>query len=189
MTPPPTVQEADLHALVDGELSAERRRDVEDHLSRRPEDAALVEGWRRQNAALRAAFEPVARETPPLSLRNAAVRNAAPGAAPIETGAIHWGRPSGPSSRSVRRLDEARESRRKRAFLSTAAALLVGAALAAAAVLAFTRPPTPSGAAGAGDISAKPGDISAKLCGSRGHLLSHLCAGRAAGRVRRGSSR
>ena len=77
MTPPPSVQEADLHALVDGELSAERRRDVEDHLSRRPEDAALVEGWRRQNAALRAAFEPVARETPPLSLRNAAVRNAA----------------------------------------------------------------------------------------------------------------
>ena len=108
MTPPPSVQEADLHALVDGELSAERRRDVEDHLSRHPEDAALVEGWRRQNAALRAAFEPVARETPPLSLRNAAVRNAAPGAAPIETGAIHWGRPSGPS-RSVRRLDEARE--------------------------------------------------------------------------------
>ena len=134
MTPPPSVQEADLHALVDGELSAERRRDVEDHLSRRPEDAALVEGWRRQNAALRAAFEPVARETPPLSLRNAAVRNAAAGAAPIETGAIHWGRPSGPS-RSVRRLDEARESRRKRAFLSTAAALLVGAALAGAAVL------------------------------------------------------
>jgi anti-sigma factor RsiW len=146
MTPPPSVQEADLHALVDGELSAERRRDVEDHLSRHPEDAALVEGWRRQNAALRAAFEPVARETPPLSLRNAAVRNAAPGAAPIETGAIHWGRPSGPS-RSVRRLDEARESRRKRAFLSTAAALLVGAALAAAAVLAFTRPPASSGAA------------------------------------------
>ena len=144
MTPPPTIQEGDLHALVDGELSAERRRDVEDHLSRRPEDAALVEGWRRQNAALRAAFEPVARETPPLSLRNAAVRNAAPGAAPIETGAIHWGRPSGPA-RSVRRLDEARESRRKRAFLSTAAALLVGAALAAAAVLAFTRSPTPSG--------------------------------------------
>ena len=161
MTPPPTIQEGDLHALVDGELSAERRRDVEDHLSRHPEDAALVEGWRRQNAALRAAFEPVARETPPLSLRNAAVRNAAPGAAPIETGAIHWGRPSGPSSRSVRRLDEARESRRKRAFLSTAAALLVGAALAGAAVLSFTRPPTPSGAAGP-EISAQSPVISAQ---------------------------
>ena len=71
---PSLIEEADLHALVDGELDAERRRKVEDHLLQHPEDAALVEGWRRQNAALRAAFEPVALETPPLSLREAAAR-------------------------------------------------------------------------------------------------------------------
>ncbi len=145
MNPPARIEEADLHALVDGEISAERRRDVEDHLLQHPEDAAIVENWRRQNAALRAAFEPVAQETPPLSLRNAAVRNAAVGAAPIETGAIHWGRPSSP--RTVRRLDEARESRRKRALVSSAAALLVGAALAGAVVFVFTRPPSVAGPA------------------------------------------
>jgi anti-sigma factor RsiW len=126
------VEVADLHALVDGEISLERRRQVEDHLLQHPEDAALVENWRRQNAALRAAFEPVAAETPPLSLRNAAARNAASGPPPIETGAIHWGRPS--SSRSVRRLDEARESRRKKAALSFALTLLAGAALAGGAI-------------------------------------------------------
>ena len=140
MSPPARIEEADLHALVDGEMSIEQRRNVEDHLLQHPEDAALVESWRRQNAALRAAFEAVAREPPPLSLRNAAVRNAAVGAAPIETGAIHWGRPSG-SSRSVRRIDDARESRRKRAWFSLAAALVVGAALAGAVVLVFTRSP------------------------------------------------
>ncbi|PPD08828.1 MAG: anti-sigma factor, partial [Methylocystis sp.] len=95
MTPSALIEEADLHALVDGELDPERRRKVEDHLLQHPEDAALVEGWRRQNAALRAAFEPVALETPPLSLREAAARPPAPpaGQGPIETGAIHWGRP------------------------------------------------------------------------------------------------
>ncbi|MGA8171172.1 MAG: anti-sigma factor [Methylocystis sp.] len=142
------IEEADLHALVDGEISVERRHAVEDHLLQHPEDAALVENWRRQNAALRAAFEPVAQETPPLSLRNAAARNAAAGGgAPIETGVIHWGRPSG-SPRSVRRLDEARGSRRKKALLSAAMAVLVGAALAGALVYAFTRPPIPPGASG-----------------------------------------
>jgi len=151
MNPPARIEEADLHALVDGEITAERRRDVEDHLLQHPEDAAIVENWRRQNAALRAAFEPVAQETPPLSLRNAAVRNAALGAAPIETGAIHWGRPSSP--RTVRRLDEARENRRKRALVSSAAALLVGAALAGAVVFVFTRPQSSPGAAGPAAIA------------------------------------
>src|SRR5271165_6586858 len=102
----PALDEADLHALVDNEISGEERRRVEDHLASCPEDAALVEGWRRQNAALRAAFEPVAQERPPLSLRNAAQRNAATSAPPIESGAIHWGRPSN-STRSLRRSEEA----------------------------------------------------------------------------------
>ena len=140
MGPSPAMEEADLHALVDNEISGEERRRVEDHLAGCPEDAALVEGWRRQNAALRAAFEPVAQERPPLSLRNAAQRNAAAGAPPIESGAIHWGRPSN-STRSMRRFEEESAGRRRaRALASTFGALLVGAAIAGAAVFVLTRP-------------------------------------------------
>jgi len=135
----PAIDEADLHALVDNEISGEERRRVEDHLAVSPEDAALVEGWRRQNAALRAAFEPVAQERPPLSLRNAAQRNAATGAPPIESGAIHWGRPS-TSTRSLRRFEEASGSRQAQAIASTIGALLVGAAIAGAAVFVLTHP-------------------------------------------------
>ena len=138
MTPSALVEEADLHALVDGELDPERRRKVEDHLLQHPEDAALVEGWRRQNAALRAAFEPVALETLPLSLRDAATRTPLPpqGEGPIETGAIHWGRP-GAAPRPTRRLDEIRASRRRQAILSTVLTLLAAAAVAAVAALVF----------------------------------------------------
>jgi anti-sigma factor RsiW len=148
------VEEADLHALVDGELDSERRRKVEDHLLQHPQDAALVEGWRRQNAALRAAFEHVAHETPPLSLRGAALRGGGPalGQAPIETGAIHWGRPTGPA-RSVRRLDELRKSRRKQTVVSLLLALVAGAAVAGAAVLALTRSPPPPSPPAAANLS------------------------------------
>ncbi|CCJ06765.1 anti-sigma factor [Methylocystis sp. SC2] len=146
MTPSALIEEADLHALVDGELDPERRRKVEDHLLQHPEDAALVEGWRRQNAALRAAFEPVALETPPLSLREAAARPPAPpaGQGPIETGAIHWGRP-GAAPRPTRKLDEIRASRRRQALASTLLTLIAGAAVAAATLLFLaSRPPAQS---------------------------------------------
>lgn len=129
------IGEADLHALVDGELDAERRRKVEDHLLTHPADAALVEGWRRQNAALRAAFEPAALEMLPLSLKDAATRTNAPQQGPIETGAIHWGRPG--ASRPSQRLDEIRASRRRQAALSTVLTLLAGAAVAGLAALVF----------------------------------------------------
>ncbi|HYA80752.1 MAG TPA: anti-sigma factor [Methylocystis sp.] len=118
------MDESELHALIDGELSAQRRREVEDYLLAHKEDAALVENWRRQNAALRAAFEPVALETPPLSLRNAAARNAAALTPPIESGAIHWGRPSS-SFRPGRRFDETKGGRARRALIAAAALLLV----------------------------------------------------------------
>lgn len=138
MTPSALVEEADLHALVDGELDPERRRKVEDHLLQHPEDAALVETWRRQNAALRAAFEPVAQEPPPLSLRGAVSRRGAslPQQGPIETGAVHWGRPSG-SARPQRRLDEIRQSRRRQVFATVVLALLAGALAAGAGILVF----------------------------------------------------
>jgi anti-sigma factor RsiW len=127
------IEETELHALVDGELDPERRRRVEDHLLTHVEDAALVEGWRRQNAALRAAFEPVALEMLPLSLRDAAVRTPAAQQGPIETGAIHWGRPG--ASRPAQRLDEIRATRRRQAIVSTILTLLAGAAVAGLAAL------------------------------------------------------
>lgn len=133
MSSSPIIEETDLHALVDGELDPERRRKVEDHLLQHPEDAALVEGWRRQNAALRAAFEPVALEVLPLSLRDAATRTQASQQGPIETGAIHWGRPG--ASRPAPRLDDLRASRRRQALLSTMLTLLTGAAVAGLAAL------------------------------------------------------
>lgn len=128
MTSGSGIEEVDLHALVDGELDAERRRQVEDHLLAHPDDAALVEGWRRQNAALRAAFEPVTLEMLPLSLKDAATRAPAPAQGPIETGAIHWGRPG--ASRPAQRLDQLRANRRKQALVSTMLTLLAGAAVA-----------------------------------------------------------
>lgn len=132
-----TIGESDLHALVDGELDPERRRRVEDHLLTHPGDSALVEGWRRQNAALRAAFEPVALEPTPLSLREVAARPPAPqGEGPIETGAVHWGRP-GAAPRSPRRPEDIRASRRRQALVSSILTLFAGAAVAAAGLLIF----------------------------------------------------
>ncbi len=143
MTISERIEDADLHALVDGELDPERRRKVEDHLLQHPEHAATVEGWRRQNAALRAAFEPIALESPPLSLREAATRPPAPaqGQRPIETGAIHWGRP-GAAPRPPRRVEEMRVNRRRQAIISSLVTLLAGAAIAgAAAFVSIGRPP------------------------------------------------
>lgn len=135
MTNGNSIDEADLHALVDGELDAERRRKVEDHVLAHPEHAALVEGWRRQNAALRAAFEPVALEMLPLSLKDATTRAPAAAQGPIETGAIHWGRPGAP--RPSQRLDQLRANRRRQALLSALLTLLAGAAVAGLAALIF----------------------------------------------------
>ena len=140
MTGQTRIEESELHALVDGELDSDLRRKVEDHLLQHPEDAAVVEAWRRQNAALRAAFGHVAHEPAPLALRTAAARNVA-AQAPIETGAIHWGRPS--SSARPRRLDDLRASRRKQAIVSSLLTLLAGAVVAGVAILAFTGPNTP----------------------------------------------
>lgn len=136
MSPPSTfIDETDLHALVDGELDPDHRRRVEDHLLLHPADAALVEDWRRQNAALRAAFEPIALETPPLSLRTAATRAAAQSQGPIETGATHWGRPSG--TPRPRRIEDLRVRQRRQAALISALLLVSGLALAGLAAFVF----------------------------------------------------
>ena len=63
------VTEADLHGYADGRLDAARRPAVEAWLAARPERAAEVAHWQRQNAALKALFEPVASEPVPARLK------------------------------------------------------------------------------------------------------------------------
>jgi len=63
------ISEHDLHALLDGQLAEERRAAVERWLQTHPEDAARLAGWRRQNAAIEAAFGAVANEPVPERLR------------------------------------------------------------------------------------------------------------------------
>lgn len=63
-----TISDAELNALVDGELLPERRAQVESWLATQPEAAARVESWRRQNDILRAAFSRIAHEAVPQAL-------------------------------------------------------------------------------------------------------------------------
>jgi anti-sigma factor RsiW len=131
----------ELHAFVDGELDSERRRAVEDRLVQQPEKASLVEGWRRQNAALRAAFAHVAQEPLPAMMRLGGATSARSGLASpdhglIETGVIHWGRPSG-ATRTTRRVDALRRNR-QRTILSWLMTGLVCVFIAGAAFIVFT---------------------------------------------------
>jgi anti-sigma factor RsiW len=63
-----SIGESDLHAYVDGELNHEGRAEVEAHLSNNAEDAAKVAAFRAQNAALKAALDPVLQEPLPKRL-------------------------------------------------------------------------------------------------------------------------
>ena len=103
MTPiPPSdspVTEADLHALVDDQLTSERQREVQEYLSQRPEEAERVESYRTQKRELRALFDPVLGEALPARLQRAArpqtpwylQRLAAGVAIAVISGAAGWG--------------------------------------------------------------------------------------------------
>ncbi|HEX9628148.1 MAG TPA: anti-sigma factor [Acidiferrobacterales bacterium] len=65
------VTDADLHAYVDDQLEAGRRREVEDYLHAHAQAAARVEEYRRVNAGLRALYDPVLGEPVPAALRPA----------------------------------------------------------------------------------------------------------------------
>ncbi|PKR51894.1 anti-sigma factor family protein [Thalassospira marina] len=54
------IGEDDLHGYVDGQLSAERHRQVEEWLKDNPEAARDVASWQAQNMALQDLFQPVA---------------------------------------------------------------------------------------------------------------------------------
>jgi anti-sigma factor RsiW len=64
-----SVRKFDLHAFVDGQLDAERRRTVAAHLGENPDAARRVEAYQRQKKALRAMLDPVLEETLPRGLR------------------------------------------------------------------------------------------------------------------------
>jgi anti-sigma factor RsiW len=59
------VNEDELHALVDGELPADRREAVTTWLAEHPEQAALVATWQAQAEAIRARYGAVAEEPVP----------------------------------------------------------------------------------------------------------------------------
>lgn len=59
------ITESDLQAYVDGALPEARRGEVENYLGTHAEDAERVAAYRRQNAALRALYEPVCEEQVP----------------------------------------------------------------------------------------------------------------------------
>jgi len=60
-----SVTEDELHALVDGELAADRRNAVEAWLATHPGDADRVAAWRAQADAIRARYGALASELPP----------------------------------------------------------------------------------------------------------------------------
>ena len=62
------VTEDELHAYVDNELPAERRRDVEAWLAGHPDDAERVRAWRAMAEALHARYDSVADEAVPKRL-------------------------------------------------------------------------------------------------------------------------
>ena len=64
-----SVRKFDLHAFVDGQLDAERRRVVAAYLGANPEAARRVAAYQRQKKALRALLDPVLDETLPRGLR------------------------------------------------------------------------------------------------------------------------
>lgn len=60
--------DVDLHAFVDGQISAVRHAAVSRYLAGSPEDAAKVAQWQRQNETIRALFTPTRSEPVPLWL-------------------------------------------------------------------------------------------------------------------------
>jgi anti-sigma factor RsiW len=63
------ITDTDLHAWLDGELTAERRAEVDAWLHAQPEDAARVRLWAADRDVLRLQFEAVLAESVPARLR------------------------------------------------------------------------------------------------------------------------
>jgi anti-sigma factor RsiW len=74
------MREDDLQAFVDNALDKARRGEVEAYLAERPEEAARVQAYRAQDAAMRALFDPVLADPIPAAL---AARPATPRWRPV----------------------------------------------------------------------------------------------------------
>lgn len=66
------VSEDELHALLDGQLQATQRAELEARLARDPAASVTLQAWQRQQAALRALHQAVLQEPLPASLLAAA---------------------------------------------------------------------------------------------------------------------
>jgi anti-sigma factor RsiW len=62
------ITESDLHAYVDGRLSAPDRAEVDAYLADHPEDSDRVKAWREHSGALRALYDPILGEPVPAEL-------------------------------------------------------------------------------------------------------------------------
>ncbi len=124
------IGDPDLQAYLDGELEPARLQDVRRHLASNPADAKRVERWRKQNEAIRRAFE--------------VTREPAPRAAEPKPDGRH-----DPKSDPKRdplgalRLDHARSARRRRQAVATSAGFVAGAAVALLAATGFERTARP----------------------------------------------
>ncbi len=68
------VNDAELHAYVDGQLDTARRRAVEAYLATHPDEAERVAQYQQLNSALRKLYEPVLNEPLPTRFRNQKTR-------------------------------------------------------------------------------------------------------------------
>ena len=142
MTPNAGISDADLHALVDGELDGDRKRQAHTHLDSDANDAARVETWRRQNDAIRHAFARVAREPLPLSLSLSA--------SPAPVTPLGMASPlAGPPIR----MSQVQQGRRNRQMSLALAAFLAGCVASGVALFSFQREVPVSGTALLSDSS------------------------------------
>lgn len=72
------ISDEDLHAYFDGELTPERRAEVEAWLATRPDAARQLEDWQAQASAIKAAYDPIFAEPLPEQLSALGSRQPAP---------------------------------------------------------------------------------------------------------------
>ena len=82
------VTEAELQAYVDGQLPAARAAEVAQHLTQHEEDAQRVAAYRRQNEALRTAYDPLLAAAVPTRLQPGRPRRWLPLLLPLQHYAI-----------------------------------------------------------------------------------------------------
>ena len=137
------LSDTDLHAFVDGELDETWANAVRAHLGTHPADAGRVEGWRRQNIAIRRAYDTIAPTLPPLRQRPAGVTDVT----------MPMASPRAPAG-----IDAVRAARRRRRLAATASAFLAGACATALGAIAIgrwgTHPDHPAVAMGAASVQA-----------------------------------